>query len=254
MEMIEIVVTALLGSAGGVLINYLSDVLPTQRKLSLPACPACKAPLRSSRALLGYILWSRDCPECGKFYGWRRWLVCIAALGAALWLWSRLPNSLDFGLAWVLLVYFGVVTVIDLEHRLILHMSSLAGVMIGVVIGSYLHGWQSTLLGGLSGFGIMLGIYILGIIMVRVLARWRNAGIDAGEAMGFGDVTLSGVIGLLLGWPGIVGGLLLTIILAGAASLTFTIVMWTLRRYHPGMALPHGPFLIASAAILLFLL
>lgn len=254
MGIFETVIAALFGSAAGILINYLSDVLPTQRKLSLPFCPVCKAPLQSPRALLSYLFWPRRCSECGKSYSWRRWFVDLAAIGAALWLWNRLTILLDFSLAWVLLVFFGTVTVIDLEHRLILHKVSLAGAVIGIVVGSYLHGWRSTLFGGLGGFAIMLGIYILGILLVKILARWRNAGIDGGEAMGFGDVTLSGVIGLLLGWPGIVGGMLLTIILAGAASLIFTIVMWALRRYHPGMALPHGPFLIASAAILLFLL
>ncbi len=250
--MIDTLLVLLLGWIAGILINYLSDVLPTHRKLTAPFCPACKAPLTSARAFLSYALWPRRCPVCQKFVGWRSWLVDLGAIAAALWLWNRLPTPLDFGMAWVLLVFFGTVTVIDLEHRLILHVVSLAGAVIGIGIGTWLHGWKMTLLGGLGGFSIMLGIYILGIVLVQVVARWRNASIEGGEAMGFGDVTLSGVIGFLLGWPGILGGLLLTILLAGLASLVYTVVMLVLRRYRPGMALPHGPFLIASAIILLF--
>ena len=34
-------------------------------------------------------------------------------------------------------------------------------------------------------------------------------------ALGFGDVHLSGILGLLLGWPGITGGLFVAIILGG---------------------------------------
>lgn len=249
---LNILLVLLLGWIAGVLINYLSDVLPTQRKLTTPFCSACKTPLASARALLSYAFWPRRCPVCQKFVGWRSWLVDIGAIAAALWLLNRLPASFDFGMAWVLLVFFGTVTVIDLEHRLILHVVTLTGAVIGIGIGTWLHGWKTTLLGGLGGFFIMLGIYILGIILVQVIARWRNAAIENGEAMGFGDVTLGGVIGLLLGWPGILGGMLMTILLAGLGSLVYMVILLVLQRYRPGMALPHGPFLVASAIILLF--
>ena len=57
--------------------------------------------------------------------------------------------------AWVLLLYFGVVTVIDLEQRLILHPVSLVGAVIGLVVGFWLHGWVDTLAGGAAGFLMM---------------------------------------------------------------------------------------------------
>ena len=71
-------------------------------------------------------------------------------------------------------------------------------------------------------------------------------------ALGFGDVNLAGVLGLLLGWPGIVLGLLLAILIGGVVSLVYLVVMAVLRRYHTFMAIPYGPFLIISAILLLY--
>lgn len=85
--------------------------------------------------------------------------------------------------------------------------------------------------------------------------RWmsrRSGGIDEDEALGFGDVNLSGVIGLMLGWPGIAAGLILTIFIAGIVSLVYLLIRLLTRRYQAFMAIPYGPFLVASAIILLY--
>jgi leader peptidase (prepilin peptidase)/N-methyltransferase len=71
-------------------------------------------------------------------------------------------------------------------------------------------------------------------------------------ALGFGDVNLSGVLGLLLGWPAILVGLLLAVLLAGIVSLIYLIIMLALRRYRLFTALPYGPFLIAGAGLIIF--
>jgi len=160
---------------------------------------------------------------------------------------------MGYWLGMILLAYLGVVTVIDLEHHLILHPVSLAGVILGFGIGIWLHGLRATLLGGLIGFLGMLSFYYLGILFVRLSARLRGQSIGEDEGIGFGDVNLSGVIGLLLGWPGILAGLLLAILLGGIASLLYLLFMITVRRYQPSLALPYGPFLAASAIILLYI-
>jgi leader peptidase (prepilin peptidase)/N-methyltransferase len=151
----------------------------------------------------------------------------------------------------VLLLYFGVVTVIDLEHRLILHPVSLVGAVLGLGLGFWLHGWKSTLAGGVAGFVMMFLLYFLGDLFARLIARIRGETLDE-VALGFGDVNLAGVLGLVLGWPGIVGGLLLAIMLGGLFSLLFLFVSMIRRRYRTFTAIPYGPFLIASAVLLLF--
>jgi leader peptidase (prepilin peptidase)/N-methyltransferase len=127
------------------------------------------------------------------------------------------------------------------------------GAVLGLATGVWLHGWISTLIGGLFGFGVMLVFYWLGILYVRIVARKRGQTIEEGDAFGFGDVNLSGVIGLVLGWPGIVAGLVIAVLFSGAFMIVFLVIMLVTRRLRPNMALPYGPFLAASALFLLFL-
>ena len=78
----------------------------------------------------------------------------------------------------------------------------------------------------------------------------RGAGAGAEEALGFGDVMLGGVLGLILGWPAIFASLLLTILLSGAASLLYLLVMILARRYSPALSIPYGPYLVLGAVLL----
>jgi leader peptidase (prepilin peptidase)/N-methyltransferase len=170
---------------------------------------------------------------------------------ATLWLWLKPPEKLGFVGGLLLLTYFGLIIIIDVEHRLILHPVSLAGAIIGLPLGIWAHGWQATLLGGLAGFCSMLVMYWLGELMMRISRRWRQHDPEE-EALGFGDVNLGGVLGLILGWPAILVGLALAILLAGLASLLYIMIMVVSRRYHPALAIPYGPFLVAGAGILIF--
>lgn len=150
-----------------------------------------------------------------------------------------------------------MVIIIDLEYRLILHPVSIAGCFLGLGMGVWMHGWTSTLLGGALGFLIMFVLYYIGILLIKKIKKpdnneTSNKEQSFEEALGFGDVNLSGVVGLLLGWPGIVAGITLTIFLAGGFSLLYLIFMMVNKKYHAFMAIPYGPFIIFGAAILLF--
>jgi leader peptidase (prepilin peptidase)/N-methyltransferase len=97
----------------------------------------------------------------------------------------------------------------------------------------------------------MLLLYYFGDLFARWLARRRGQTLDE-VALGFGDVNLSGVLGLMLGWPGIIVGLILAIFLGGIFSLLYLLGKIITRRYRTFMAIPYGPFLVASAILLLF--
>jgi leader peptidase (prepilin peptidase)/N-methyltransferase len=237
-----------LGWISGILVNYLADVLPQKRRFVQPFCSNCNTPFE----LRNYLFWPRQCRACGKYRRARTWLVEIAFIGISAGLWIHPPERLGIFLSLVLLFYFGLVAIIDQEHRLIMHVVSIAGAFLCLGVGIWLHGLRVTLLGGLAGFGLMLLFYILGMGFMQLLTRWRKQAISEDEALGFGDVNLSGVIGLLVGWPGIIGVLVLGILLAGLVSLIYLLVMLANRKYHPGLALPYGPFLIAVTIALLF--
>jgi leader peptidase (prepilin peptidase)/N-methyltransferase len=237
------------GWFAGMLVNYLSDVLPVKRRLVPPFCTECIQPMGWRQ----YLIWPRRCGHCDKIRTRRTWIVELAYIAAALGIWLAPPERLGFILGMVWLLYFGIIIVIDIEHHVILHPMSLAGAVLGLATGSWLHGLFSTVIGGAVGFGTMLVFYWFGIWYVRAIARRKGSSIEEGDAFGFGDVNLSGVIGLLLGWPGIFAGLVFAVLFAGAFTLLYLAAMVISRRYQPNMALPYGPFLAASAIYLLFL-
>jgi leader peptidase (prepilin peptidase)/N-methyltransferase len=245
--MIMLIPVLLAGWLAGIIVNYLADVLPLQRRLTKPFCLSCRTEQNWRR----YLLWPRRCDQCHAPRSTRTYIVEIFFILASIYLWKIKLDGISYLPGLVLAVYFGVVAVIDIEHRLILHPVSIVGFVLGTIYGVLLHGLKSTLIGGAVGFASMLLIYIMGIGYVR-LAGWLGRPTDE-VALGYGDVNLSGVIGLLLGWPGVGAGLVITILLSGLISLGYIVVMKCRRQYSPDLALPFGPFFVASAVILIYL-
>jgi leader peptidase (prepilin peptidase)/N-methyltransferase len=238
----------LLGWLVGGLVNYLSDYLPFDRKPVLPYCLGCKKPV----GIIACFIKPTMCNNCGRKPGWRWYIVGVFYTALAVWLW-RVPHAeLNFFVSLLVCIYFGVVVVVDFEHRLILHPVSAVGAVLGLLVGIELHGIVATLIGGLAGFLLMTLLYQGGRLFLRVLARWRNY-TNVDEALGFGDVILAGVLGLLLGWPGITVGLVLAILLAGVFGLIYLIFLFITHRYQANVTIAYGPYLVASAFILLFL-
>lgn len=247
MPAIEYLAPALVGWAIGILINYLSDVLPEKRRLTKPFCLKCC----SMQPVINYIFHLRRCENCHSSRSFRTYLVEVSCSLISIYLWGSLSSWLGWLVSIIVIGYFFLVIVIDFEHRLILHWVSLFGVFIGLGFGSWQHGFWNTLLGGAGGFLGMLLLYLLGIALLRIINRMGGK-IDEEEAVGFGDVNLSAVIGLMLGWPGVMVGIVLSIFLFAVVGGIILLVMAAAGRYKLGLALPFGPFLAGSALILLF--
>jgi len=248
---LRLLIPILLGLLAGGLINYLADVLPHTLRLSGPVClnPDCKAALRWTDTLL-----LRRCPKCGRGRSLRTYVVLTLAEALSLFIWFSPPHTLGFALGLVVLTYLMLVTVIDLEHRLILRPLSLAGLILAALAGIYARGWLSTLIGGAAGFGIMFVFYQFGILFARWRAR-RLSTADHEEALGSGDVTLAAILGLLLGWPLIWFGLLLGILFSGIIGLVIIIALLVTRRYKTqalNVFIPYGPFFILSTFLLIY--
>lgn len=237
-----------LGLVSGGLVNYLADVLPTQRRIERPICTHCG----THQPWAGYLFWPRKCPNCGLNRGLRTWFIELVFVLLTLWLWFDPPERIGFAIGLLLMIYFAIVVVIDIEHRLILHPVSITGALIGLVLGTWLHGISATLIGGVAGFLIMFILYLGGTFFAQRVARQRGLPLEE-VALGFGDVNLSGVLGLLIGWPGIVVGLTIAVIIGGFISLMYIIWMIINKRYQAFTPIPYGPFLIAGGIILIFL-
>jgi leader peptidase (prepilin peptidase)/N-methyltransferase len=253
-------------------VNYLADVLPQTRRLTRPACPHC-----GTHFATGDYLLMRACHNCGTRRTLRSFIVLLLGIPAVLWAGyvSTVDPKLPLALSLLLLAYLSVVLVIDVEHRAVLHQTSYFGAILGIICGAYLWGprvgeplWQGllmSLLGGLLGFGIMVLFYWLGERFVRWNARRRSPPADSTSpdvenrsnaddqvALGFGDVNLTGVLGLILGPRYILPAMFIAILAAGLFSLIVLLVALARKNYHSSMSIPYAPFLILGAAWLLY--
>ena len=255
-------IPVVLGWLAGLFVNYASDVLPQTRSFSQPTCPNCQA----TYPWADYLL-LRSCQNCGQSRSIRTWIVQIMAVVAFVYFWLNPSRALGVPLGMLVLIYFGVITVIDLEHRLILHPTSLAGAILGLIVGTSIHsrvdglwlGLGKSILGGLFGFGMMFLLYQFGTLVARARARkMRAAGQaeDDEEALGGGDVYLAGVLGLMLGWPFIINAMVYGVLLGGLFSLILLATMAVRRGYSNNALMtfiPYGPYFIIGAFYVLFL-
>jgi leader peptidase (prepilin peptidase)/N-methyltransferase len=251
----------LLGWIAGLLVNYLSDVLPVTRRFSQPACPNCQAVFSWADYLT-----LRACRQCGTRRSLRTWIVLVLAVVSFTYFWLFPPIGLGLPLSLIVLAYFGVVIVIDLEHRLILHPTSIFGAVLGLVVGVYTQsrvnglasGFLTSLLGGVAGFAIMFVLYQFGGWVARIRARkMREAGQaeDDEEALGSADVILTGVLGLMLGWPNIILGITAGALVGGVIGLLAVVGHFARRRYAENSLMtfiPYGPSLVLGAFYILY--
>lgn len=233
----------------GIFIGYLTELfvryLPTRSIKSV--CSNC---CEESEFNLN-IYYMTHCKMCAAKPSRRSFIIlALSVIGSVLIaIYDPLQNLL-FG--WGILFYFLILVFIDIEHHLILHSTTLFGLFFGTIVGMALHGFKSSIIGGAFGLVFIGLFYILGIFYAKFKNRGKtmNEGLD--EALGFGDVTLATVLGLLLGHAEVFPALILGIFLAGGYSMVLIIKMILTKKYDSHLYIPYGPFLIFGAVHFIF--
>lgn len=231
------VVFALIGLLVGGVINVLADDLPARVRPQVPHCPHCA----HSYGPIGWLAVGRHiqgsaCPACGQAHRRRPLLV---ELGTALvfaslpWLISPAVDLVIYSSYIAILI---LIIVIDVEHRLVLHVVTFPSMAFALVTSIPLtdSNPRMALAGGLVGFVFFFLAYLIG-------QRFFGPG-----ALGFGDVTLATTMGLMLGFDRIFFALILGILLAGIWSLLGLISGRMNRRAY----FAYGPFLAVAGIVM----
>jgi leader peptidase (prepilin peptidase) / N-methyltransferase len=228
-----------LGWLAGGLANLAADVLPRharnrEQEAGGPPCVEaskhCGSPFHSL-TLPWYWLRAGACPRCGSHCPIRAPLLEIANALAFPLIWSRLSDQPFYAaLVCMYTTFLLTVFVIDLEHRLVLNIM-VAPAAVTAMAASLVPGGPSpsqALLGGLLAFAAFLVLAIAG----------RGA-------LGFGDVKLAGLIGIMVGYPVVVSALVLGIVLGGLGALALI----GTRKAGRKTAIAYAPYLVAGALI-----
>lgn len=229
---------AFLGSFLNVLIDRLSTDRPFVNGRSY--CEHCKKTLqpRDLIPLVSYLLLKGKCRYCKKKIPFRLFFV-----------------ELLTGITFVLL------SLLYLNHFYSLPATILLAVIlfcfIGIFFADIVYGIIPDLLVFISVLAVVSYILIMHLPLFIHLASGLGAmlfflalfAVTRGRGMGFGDVKLSFVLGVLLGFPGIIVGLYLAF-LTGAGVSIILVICRKLKFF--GSTIPFGPFLVASTVIALF--
>ncbi len=234
------------GAVIGMLLNYLADVLPRERKFARPVCRSCGEPF----SLRGY-LFSFHCPHCGAKPRLRYWLVMVLSILFSVLLVLFPLRPFSYWASLPVLTFFGLIIIIDIEHRAVLFETDIVGIILGLIYGILLQGLVGSLLGGLIGAAIMLAMYYFGKLFNIVMAKLRHQEIDE-VALGLGDVFVCGYLGLICGLQHVVGMVILAILLSGAFALLYLLIKLIAKKYSAFSAIAYAPFLIIATLILFY--
>lgn len=242
-DIIISIAALLLGIVVGSFLNVVIIRLPQESaSIVYPAshCPSCSTPLLwyENIPLASYLFLRGKCSHCKTKIPPQYPLVelLMGLLSVAVFT--------SFGLTVTAFGYFifcaGLLVIIwiDMHHQIIPDRISLPGIVLGFFFSFFNPNlsWQSSLIGILTGGGILYAIAIL-----YYLVRKQ-------EGMGGGDIKLLGMIGAFLGWQ----SLLFVIFFS---SITGSIVgIGAMMRQGRGGAsrIPFGPFLSIGALTYLF--
>ncbi|MDX1521144.1 MAG: A24 family peptidase [Anaerolineae bacterium] len=231
------IVIAIIGWVVGVAINHAADILPTRKTLlQWPTCSACgqARPLVEWSSLLALVRSGARCSHCGQrsktFI--RSVIVEIVTPLFFIFLLARYDLSLSLVLIALYTAILILITVTDLEHRLIFNVVILPSILFGLAAAFFTPNlpWRVALVGGGLAF------------VLSYAAAFLSRG-----GLGEGDVTLSTFLGLILGFPHILLSLFFGVFLGGFVVLILLIT----RRVGLKSFVPYGPFLTITGWIML---
>lgn len=218
-------------------INHAADILPKRETLlQWPTCPTCRtrrAPLTWS-AWLALLTGQRNCPQCGqprpRFT--RALVVEVATPLFFVFLINYYGVSVYLILVSLYTAILILITVTDLEHRLIFNVVILPSILLaiaGAVVADK-PAWPVAIVGGGAAF------------VVAYLAALLSRG-----GLGEGDVTLSAFLGLIIGFPFVLLSLGFGVFLGGFVAALLLVT----RRVGLKTFIPYGPFLTITGWIML---
>jgi prepilin signal peptidase PulO-like enzyme (type II secretory pathway) len=224
-------------------------------------CPNCKHALAwiDLVPLFSFIFLKRHCRYCKKSISWQYPVVEIATGLLFLLIFnfqfpifnefsifnssatSSLPNGFQFlNLIYYLLIasFLIIIFVYDLKHFIILDKVLVPAIVLSIfyrILEAIISGQLSVInyfCAALGAAGFFLLIYL----------------ISRGKWIGFADIKLAILLGLVVGWPNIIVSLFLSFLIGGIIGVGLVIFLGKKLKSE----VPFAPFLIVGTLIALF--
>jgi leader peptidase (prepilin peptidase)/N-methyltransferase len=225
----------LFGTISGSFLNVIIYRIPEEISIVSPRsfCPHCKSdiPFYRNIPLITFLFQGGKCSTCQKNISLQ--YPTVEFLSGIIWGWSF--SNFTFGPAFFITILSSLllaVSWIDMRRMIIpLNLILIAGIVVVIGVALQILPWQKSIYGSIVGpisFGFVLGITYL---------------ISKRQAMGYGDIQLSAVLGA---WQGPLN-ILFILFFASFLSLLVWIIISILFGFDRNRALPFAPFLVVSA-------
>jgi prepilin signal peptidase PulO-like enzyme (type II secretory pathway) len=236
---------AVVGLIAGSAAVHVAEAALAKRRVGRPYCPYCTQPLTPSQwsATVAWVVGRARCAACsrparlprllGELYLATVWTLLVARFGVT-------PRVLAAMLATIPLA---MLMVTDLEAKLVPNRITLpalgAMLALGTAMGPALPfldtaTWWQSLAGAAVGF-----------VIFRVLV-WIGVALFGEGALGEGDITLSALVGAVVGFPVVLASMVLTFAFGGVGAL----LVLVLGRGKLKTAIPYGPFIILGCTVM----
>ena len=245
MRITALALVGLLGLAVGSFLNVVIYRAPRGESLVRPRshCPHCGTEIknRDNVPLISWILLHGKCRHCDGAISVRYPLVELATALLFLGTVWRL------GFSWALPAYLAwlagllALALVDLEllklPRSIVYTTLLLTSALLILASAATHDWHRLLQGAIAATIWFVLFFTMNFASPRIL--------------GFGDVRLSALLGLGLGWLG-VGHVIIGFFLANLLGAVIGITLIVSGRMKHDQPVPYGVFLAAGAMVALF--
>lgn len=244
-----IVLTILLGLAVGSFLNVVIYRLPNDMSLVKPAshCPKCNSPIKfyDNIPVLSYIILRGRCRHCKEKISFR--YPAVEIVNSILWFLSLLVftnliiptnecNWIMFGVSCVASSAFLCIFFTDFDYMVIPDALQAVILICGLV----------SLLDNPTLETVMIKVFgFLGAGVLFFLVNLVYKFIKKKDGIGFGDVELVAVAGLLLGGYKMIYTLLLACVVGGIVLLIISLIKKERGREYPFAVLLTSGFVVA---------
>jgi leader peptidase (prepilin peptidase)/N-methyltransferase len=233
------------GLAIGSFLNVVIYRVPLHKSIVSPrsACPECATPIldRDNIPVLSWLILKGKCRSCGAPISVRYLVIelsCAALFAGAA---GRFGYSWFLPVALVVLASLLALSCIDIEHltlpKVIIYPSLLTVIALLIVDAAVNDAWHRLLIAAICAIAWFIVFFVINAVEPRFL--------------GFGDVRLALLLGVVLGWLGI-----RYVILGFFAGNVFGVIIGLFliatKRRTREEPIPYGVFLALGTALALF--